>query len=317
MHPPSERSFATTYHAPVLVHEILDFFKESRVVIDCTLGGGGHSQAFLEDGKEKVYGIDRDPTAIREASERLAGYKDRFVAVLGDFTKIDQIYPLNSVRPDAILADLGVSSHQLDDESRGFSFRPGVSLDMRMEEEGGLSNLQSAATLLNTMDESSLADIFYNYGDEPKSRRVASEVVRRRNHKPFETSDDLVNAIRSALGPRSGPGDFARIFQAVRIAVNDEMNGLDEGLVRLKDKLTPGGVLAIISYHSGEDRRVKNAFRDWSTKCKCPPIQFQCTCSGVSDGTLVVRKAVTATPEEARLNSRARSAKLRVWRKSE
>ncbi len=305
-----EQTFSTPYHAPVLVHEILGSLSEASQILDCTLGGGGHSEAFLRSGSATVTGIDRDATAIETASARLASYGSRFHAVLGDFTLINDIPELVNVKFDGILADLGVSSHQLDRDERGFSFRPNVPLDMRMAATG-----QTAAEWLNTGDESEIADTLFQFGDEPKSRRMASEIVRRRQNRPFAISDDLVGAIRAVLGSRSGPSDFARLFQAVRIAVNDEMAGLDRALPMLRDRLTPGGVLAVIAYHSGEDRRVKQAMRAWSTACSCPPKQPFCNCSGVALGSLVSRKAINASSEEAARNPRARSAKLRIWRK--
>ena len=168
-----------------------------------------------------------------------------------------------------ILLDLGVSSHQLDDPTRGFSFREGVPLDMRM----GTDAVRDAATLLSTADEIELGAIFREYADERRAMRLAREIVRRRANRPFATSDDLVGAIRGALGPRTGPADFARLFQAVRIAVNDEIGGLERALDRLRERLQPEGILVVIAYHSGEDRVVKNAFRDWSASCVCPPRQ--------------------------------------------
>lgn len=281
-------------------------------VLDCTLGGGGHTLALLQAGHD-VTGIDRDPEALAEAAGRLAEFASagRFRSVRGDFTRIDEIAALDGVTFDGILADLGVSSRQLDADERGFSFRPGVPLDMRMEGAG-----ESAADLLNDAPEEQIADIFHHYGDEPRARRLAHEVVRRRGNAPFRTADDLVGAIRGALGAKSGPGDFARLFQAVRIAVNDELAGLERVLPILRDRLVPGGVLAIIAYHSGEDRLVKHAMRDWSTACHCPPRQPVCTCGGVARGVLVSRKALTATDEEIAANPRARSAHFRVWRKS-
>jgi 16S rRNA (cytosine1402-N4)-methyltransferase len=173
----------------------------------------------------------------------------------------------------------------------------------------------SAADWLNESDEATLTQVFKEAGDEPKARRLAKEIMHRRERKPFATSDDLVGAIRAVLGPRSGPGDFARLFQAVRIAVNDELGGLGRGLVALRERLVPGGVLAVIAYHSGEDRLVKHLFRDWSTACTCPPKQPMCTCGGVAQGELVTRKPILAGEVEIAANPRARSAHLRVWRR--
>ena len=170
------------------------------------------------------------------------------------------------------------------------------------------------ATLLADEQETELARIFREYGDEPKAGRLAREVVRRRETRAFETSDDLVNAIRGALGARTDAGDFARIFQAVRIAVNSELRDLERALPALRDRLSPGGTFAVIAYHSGEDRIVKNAFRDWSTACICPPKQPMCTCRGAPLGALLTRKAIVAGPDETRRNGRARSARLRGYR---
>jgi 16S rRNA (cytosine1402-N4)-methyltransferase len=155
--------------------------------------------------------------------------------------------------------------------------------------------------------------VFREYGDEPRARRLASEVVRRRETRPFATSDDLVGAVRAALGPRSGPSDFARIFQAIRIEVNHELAALQSALPVLRDLLVPGGTLAVISYHSGEDRMVKRAFQEWSRDCVCPPRQPVCTCEHRALGSLRIRKAVVATPDESAVNPRARSARLRAW----
>jgi 16S rRNA (cytosine1402-N4)-methyltransferase len=301
----------STYHAPVLADEVVALFAGSRTVLDGTLGGGGHSLALLGIGAD-VTAVDRDPDAISAAQRRLATYEreGRFRALLGNYADIDSIHALDGVRFDGILLDLGVSSHQLDDPARGFSFREGVPLDMRM----GTDAASDAATLLSTADEVELASIFREYADERRAMRLAREIVRRRANRPFVTSDDLVGAIRGALGPRTGPGDFARLFQAVRIAVNDEIGGLERALDSLRDRLQPGGTFAVIAYHSGEDRVVKNAFRDWSAACICPPRQPVCTCRGHPLGTLVTRKSVTASPEEANRNPRSRSARLRAWR---
>jgi 16S rRNA (cytosine1402-N4)-methyltransferase len=171
-----------------------------------------------------------------------------------------------------------------------------------------------AADLLNTAEEGELAHIFRDYADEPRSARLAREMVRRRGNRPFATSDDLVGAIRGALGPRTGPGDFARLFQGLRIAVNDELSGLSSALPVLRDRLSPGGVLAVIAYHSGEDRIVKHSFREWSAECICPPKQPTCTCRGHALGELLTRKAVVASDDEVARNARARSARLRAWR---
>jgi 16S rRNA (cytosine1402-N4)-methyltransferase len=180
---------------------------------------------------------------------------------------------------------------------------------MNPESEAG------AADLLNHAPEEELAEIFSEYGDEPRARKLAREVIRRRKNRPFETSDDLVGAIRAVLGPRSGSSDFARIFQSLRIAVNDEMQSLESALPILRDRLNDNGILAVISYHSGEDRKVKHAMREWSLDCICPPRQLTCTCRGKALGSLMTKKPITASDEEIERNPRARSARLRAWRR--
>lgn len=304
----------SAYHAPVLASEILDLVAGARTALDCTLGGGGHSLALLEAGVEHVTGIDRDPEAIAGARARLAAYEaaGRFTAVQGNYADVDELPGVADATFDAIVADLGISSHQVDDAARGFSFREGAPLDMRM----GAGEGPTAADLLNDLDEAELREIFRSYGDEPRAGRLAREIVRRRGNQAFATSDDLVGAIRAVLGPRSDAGDFARLFQAVRIAVNDELAGLARALPALRDRLTPGGVLTVIAYHSGEDRLVKHAFREWSRSCICPPVQPMCTCRGEPLGTLLTRKAIVPTDAEQSRNPRSRSAKLRAWRRA-
>jgi 16S rRNA (cytosine1402-N4)-methyltransferase len=304
----------STYHAPVLADEIVELFSKARNILDCTLGGGGHTAALLAMGAS-VTAIDRDPDAIAAARSRLESYEaeGRFRIILGNFAEADRLLPHKTDKFDGILADLGVSSHQFDDASRGFSFRVGAPLDMRMSNDSSAT----AADILNESSEEELARIFRDYGDEPRARRLAREVVRRRGNREFATSDDLVNAIRAVLGSRSGAGDFAKIFQALRIAVNDEMQSLETALPVLRDRLTDNGILAVISYHSGEDRIVKHAMREWSTDCICPPRQLQCTCRGKALGKLISRKAVSAGEAEIARNPRSRSARLRAWQKAE
>jgi 16S rRNA (cytosine1402-N4)-methyltransferase len=261
-----------------------------------------------------VVGIDRDEAAINEARKRLASYETlgRFRGLWGNFGELDRVPELEGRVFDGILADLGVSSHQFDADDRGFSFRPDALLDMRMDRRG----TGTAADLLNTLDEADLSHIFHDYGDEPRAGRLAREIIRRRERRPMRISDDLVDAIRGAYGARTGPSDFARLFQAVRIAVNDELGALGSAMPSLRDRLAPGGVLAIISYHSGEDRLVKHTMRGWSQDCICPPKQPTCTCRGKRLGDLITKRAVTATDAETAANPRSRSARLRAWRKA-
>lgn len=304
----------TTYHAPVLVNEVVRLVGGGGDVLDGTLGGGGHSAALLEAGC-RVTALDRDPVAVRIARARLAEDESagRFTAYVANYADIDSVPELSGKNFRGILLDLGVSSHQLDDPRRGFSFRLGAPLDMRM----GSDASQTAADLLNSADERELIRIFREYADEPRASRLAREIVRRRQTRSFRTSDDLVGAIRAVLGPRSGPADFARLFQAVRIEVNDELAGLDRALPALRGRLLPGGIVAVIAYHSGEDRLVKQTFRAWSTACVCPPLTPRCVCGGIPRGEMVTRKAITALPAEAARNPRARSARLRAWRSAE
>jgi 16S rRNA (cytosine1402-N4)-methyltransferase len=255
----------------------------------------------------EVLAIDRDPAAIAFARARLGDDGVRYLEA--PYQSTQALEAVGAHRPEFILLDLGVSSHQLDAEARGFTFRPGAPLDMRMEGRGA-----SAADLLNGAEERALERIFAEYGDERRARRLAGEIVRRRARTPFAVSDDLVNAIRATLGPRAGPSEFARLFQAVRIAVNDELGGLIRALPALRDALTSQGKLAVITYHSGEDRVVKLAFRDWASACICPPHQPICTCRGRPLGRIEPRKPIVPPDEEIAANPRARSAKLRIFR---
>jgi len=295
----------TDFHLPVHLGAVLEQAQGARRAVDCTLGDGGHAAALLGAGAS-LLGIDRDPSAIERAMARLG--TGRIEYLNAPYASDRALTAIAAFRPDFILLDLGVSSRQLDDESLGFTFRRGAPLDMRMSRQG-----PTAADFLNTAPAAELAAVFADYGDERRARRLAEEVTRRRGHAPFAISDDLVNAIRSVLGPRSGPGDFARIFQALRIAVNDELAGLAHALPALRDALPAGGRLAVISYHSGEDRVVKQAFRDWAAACVCPPAQPICTCRGRPLGRLVPRKPVLPSEEELATNPRARSAKLRTF----
>jgi 16S rRNA (cytosine1402-N4)-methyltransferase len=296
----------SSYHVPVLLGPVVAAAAGAERAVDATVGGGGHAAALLEAGLE-VLAIDRDPEAIAFSRERLG---DRGIVYLeAAYDSPSALDAVAAFHPGFVLLDLGVSSRQLDAAGRGFTFRPGAPLDMRMEGRGA-----SAADLLNRLEEDALARVFAEYADERRARRLAREVARRRQRAPFAVSDDLVNAIRATLGPRSGPADFARLFQAVRIAVNDELDGLARALPRFRDALEPGGRLAVITYHSGEDRLVKLAFREWASACVCPPHQPVCTCRGRPLGRLEPRKPILPSEEEVAANPRARSAKLRIFR---
>lgn len=300
---------STTYHAPVLGSELVAASSGARRVVDGTLGGGGHAALFRQAGAE-VLGIDRDPDAIAAARSRLGEGGIRYLQ--GSFASDEALEAIRQFAPEFIVLDLGVSSHQLDQDRRGFSFRPGAPLDMRMSQHG-----PTAAELLNRAPESELKQVFAEFGDEPRAARLAREIVRRRGNEAFATSDHLVNAIRAVRGPQSGPGDFARLFQAVRIALNGELSALTEALPAMRDALPDGGRLAVISYHSGEDRIVKHAFQEWARQCICPPEAPLCTCRGRPLGRLEPRKPIRPGETETSTNPRARSATLRIFRKAE
>jgi 16S rRNA (cytosine1402-N4)-methyltransferase len=295
-----------SFHVPVLLAPVLTAAAGARRAVDATLGDGGHAAALMEQGIE-LLGIDQDPDALAISRARLG---ERGIHYLqAPFASRESLAAVQAFGPDFILLDLGVSSRQLDQEARGFTFRPGAPLDMRMGSTG-----RTAADILNAASSEELETLFRDFGDERRARRLAAEIVRRRARQPFATSDDLVNAIRAVLGAKAGPAEFARIFQAVRIAVNDETGQLEDALTGFRDSLKPGGRLSIITYHSGEDRRVKQAFRQWAQSCVCPPGLPVCICRGRALGSLVPRKPVLPGPEELVDNPRARSAKLRTFR---
>jgi 16S rRNA (cytosine1402-N4)-methyltransferase len=295
----------TPVHVPVLLAPVLAAAAGARRAVDATLGDGGHAEALRGTGAE-VLGIDRDPAAIEVSRRRLGNERMRYLEAA--YSAPDALHAVAGFHPDFVLLDLGVSSRQLDEAERGFTFRPGAPLDMRMGSGG-----RSAAEFLNQADEAELARVFADYGDERQARRLAREIVRRRARHRFAISDDLVNAVRATLGARAGPSEFARLFQAVRIAVNDELAGLETALPAFRDALEPGGRLAVITYHSGEDRLVKQAFREWASACVCPPRQPICTCRGRPLGRLVPRKPIVPAPDEVAVNPRARSAHLRIF----
>jgi 16S rRNA (cytosine1402-N4)-methyltransferase len=257
-------------------------------------------------------GVDRDPNALAAARERLGTSGIEYLE--GSFGDPAVLAAIQSFKPDRILLDLGVSSHQIDSDERGFTFRPGAPLDMRMTGSGKRETGNvNARDILNTWPVERLTTVFTDYADERRGRALAKEIVRRRLTAPFALSDDFVNAIRAVLGPRSGPSDFARLFQALRIAVNDELDVLETALPALRDALDPGGRLGVITYHSGEDRIVKHAFREWARDCICPPRQPVCTCRGHALGRVLTRKPIVPDANEIAVNPRARSAQLRVF----
>ncbi|HEV8382461.1 MAG TPA: 16S rRNA (cytosine(1402)-N(4))-methyltransferase RsmH [Gemmatimonadales bacterium] len=304
-----------SYHTPVLAAPVREWARGSHRAVDGTLGGGGHA-AILREAGATVLGIDRDPDAITASRERLGSSAMQYLEA--SFAAPAALAAIQGFQPDRILLDLGVSSHQIDSLERGFTFRPGAPLDMRMggggtgERGRGLS----ARDVLNTWPVERLGAVFTEYADERRGRALAREIIRRRLSAPFAISDDFVNAIRAVLGPRSGPPDFARLFQALRIAVNEELEVLAAALPAFRDALVPGGRLGVITYHSGEDRIVKHAFREWSRDCICPPRQPICTCRGRALGRVLTKKPIVPEPGEIASNPRARSAQFRVFEKA-
>ena len=306
----------TDFHDPVLVREVMEFLTPSGkgVYLDGTVGGGGHSAILLEGCADcRIIAVDRDSDALEVARARLApfGARVRFIQARFDeaLRSADLPEPLAGV-----LLDLGVNSHQLDSDQRGFAFRVGVDLDMRMD--GARAGERSAAEILNAESEEELARIFREYGEEPRSRRLARVVVERRAATPLRTSDDLVAVLYKTLGRAPKPKEKARIFQALRIVVNQELVSLENGLTEFRDVMAPDARMVVISYHSLEDRLVKNAFRDWSRSCICPPGMPVCTCRGAPLGKVLTRKAVRPSDVEVHRNPRSRSARLRAWRKT-
>ncbi len=279
--------------------------------IDGTLGLGGHSEAMLDGSSPdgRVVGVDRDPDALRRAGERLRGYEGRFTAVHGNYADLPMLVDVALDPVDGILLDLGVSSMQLDDAARGFSFLRDGPLDMRMDPGQGIS----AADLVNGLSERALADTIYQYGEEPASRRIAAAIVRARSLEPITTTARLAAIVGAAVGGRHGKTHPAtRTFQALRMAVNEEIEGLRRGLDGALSLLRKGGRLAVISFHSLEDREVKQCFREHAAREESLP-QGGVRQAGRSPlVTWVNKKAVTAGEVEIRANPRARSAKLRV-----
>jgi 16S rRNA (cytosine1402-N4)-methyltransferase len=300
-----------------MVGEVLKYLgrggggESGRLYFDGTVGGGGHAEALLTSNPEaRVIAVDRDPEAVAAARERLSRFGSRATVRESDF-----VAAAESLREPvaAALLDLGVSSQQIDEARRGFSFRPGTPLDMRMRAARGT---QTAADLLNTLSESELTRIFREYGEEGRASRLARQIVRQRAEAPLRTSDDLLEAVHRSLGGRVSMRGRARLFQALRIAVNNELEQLDRGLPILRDRLEPEGVLVVLSYHSLEDRAVKTAFREWSLSCVCPPELPVCQCRGHALGEVQTRRVVRPSPEEVEANPRARSARLRAWKKA-
>ena len=303
------------YHEPVLVREVLDLLDpRDGLYLDGTVGGGGHALALLERCPAcRLLAVDRDPEALERAREALAPWRDRVRFLHARFDAAVSDAEVRDRGLHGALLDLGVSSRQLDDDARGFAFRQGVALDMRMD---AASDEPTAADLLNEAEEAELSRIFREWGEEPRARKLAREVVKRRRTAAFRTSDDLVGALSAAVGRAPTMQEKARVFQALRIAVNRELEALDAALNGVREALVDGGVLAVLAYHSLEDRAVKHAFREWSRSCVCPPGLPVCRCRGRALGRTLTRKPVEASAAEVEANPRARSARLRAWRKT-
>ncbi|MEM9237604.1 MAG: 16S rRNA (cytosine(1402)-N(4))-methyltransferase RsmH, partial [Verrucomicrobiota bacterium] len=298
------------YHVSVLPKETAEWMGacEGRFIIDGTLGGGGHSEAFLRAGA-RVLGVDRDPEALAHASKRLAEYGDRFRTWQGNFADLgDNPEGQGGERADGLLLDLGVSSRQLDAPERGFSFRGEGPLDMRM----GPATELTAATVVNEWSEDELLRILREYGEEPKALRVVRAILDRRNERPFVTTIDLADCIEKAIGRSGRTHPATKTFQAIRIAVNDELGSLERALESSVDLLKPGGRLLVITFHSLEDRMVKRFMQERSKQWLDRPEWPEPRPNPRRIFRLPQRKAIAPSDEEIKSNPRARSAKLRV-----
>lgn len=304
------------YHIPVLYKETLETLVTDRdgIYLDCTLGGGGHTEGLLKATSEKgrVISIDQDQQAIDFAKERLKKYGNRWQVFKNNFENLDMVVYMAGVdKVNGILMDIGVSSTQLDDPERGFSYRYDTRLDMRMNK----SNPLSAYEVVNEYEEEKLAKIIYEYGEERYSRRIARIICERRQEKPIETTGDLVEIIKKAYPSRAEKHPAKKTFQAIRIEVNRELEVLEKAITKALEALKPGGRLAIITFHSLEDRIVKNMFKELATGCKCPPELPICVCNEKPKVKLVTRKPIIPGEEELKYNNRAHSSKLRVIEK--
>ena len=308
------------HHISVLLQECLDGLdiKPEGIYVDGTLGGAGHSSRIVQRlTTGRLIGIDRDPVALAAAGERLKPWADRVTLVHSNFCEIAQVLrDLGIEAVDGILLDLGVSSPQLDDGERGFSYMVDAPLDMRMNGQDTLDAFQ----VVNTWSQDELRRILYNYGEERYAPQIAGAICRRREQAPIRTTLELVDIIRGAMPPaalREKQHPAKRSFQAIRIAVNDELGSVEKVMEDAVPLLKTDGRLAVITFHSLEDRIVKNAMAEAARGCTCPPSFPVCVCGKKPKVALVNRKPITASPEELEVNPRSRSAKLRVCRKLE
>lgn len=305
-------------HVPVLLREVLEGLNlgNDKIYVDCTIGGAGHSEKILENTKNSMLiGIDQDEDAILASSKRLEKYKSRVKIVRSNFANIKNVLAsLNIEKVDGILADLGVSSHQIDTASRGFSFRFDGDLDMRMD----MSQSLSAKNVVNEYSEENLKRIFKDFGEEKFASSIARKIVNERKKEPIETTKQLEKIILSAV-PRykgnDGSSNVQRTFQAIRIEVNHELDILENFIRDAESALSPGGRLVIITFHSLEDRIVKQTFKDLATGCICPSDFPVCVCGRKPKVKIVTPHPITATTEELETNRRSASAKLRVIEK--
>ena len=304
------------HHVPIMVEEVLTLLQPERggIFVDGTLGGGGHAEAVLKRLPKtgKLYGIDRDDDALAAAGKRLEPYGERFTAIKGNFFDMKTLLAAQGVeKVDGILLDLGVSSYQLDTAQRGFSYKAEAPLDMRMDQSAPLT----AREIVNTWPEQELAEIFFEYGEERFSKRIAERIVSTRAENPIETTTELAEIVKNAIPAkfRNEPQHPARrVFQAIRIAVNGELDGLDAALKAAHDLLNPGGRLAVLTFHSLEDRIVKNAFRKFENPCVCPKSAPVCICGKKPTAKVLTRHPLTADAAEQMDNSRSAPAKLRA-----
>ncbi|MEI8063025.1 MAG: 16S rRNA (cytosine(1402)-N(4))-methyltransferase RsmH [Verrucomicrobiota bacterium] len=306
-----------TYHLPVLLKEVVEQLRpqRGRLYVDCTVGGGGHAEAILRASapEGRLIGLDCDDEALAASRERLAAHEGRAQLMRANFAELQEtLMSLGVTAVDGLVFDVGVSSRQFDEPSRGFSFQREGPLDMRMNRSTG----QSAQDVLREASVEELTRIFRVYGEERRARAIAIRIDRERARQPITTTTQLAGVVEQVLGPkRSGIHPATRVFQALRIQVNRELENLERGLVAAVNVLKSGGRVAVISFHSLEDRIVKQFFVRMSTGCVCPPQLVGCSCGRKEIMRLVTRKPVTPTSEEAQQNPRARSAKLRVAEK--
>lgn len=305
------------YHKPVLFDEVIDniITEKKAVYVDCTLGGGGHTEGILEKSSDNsvVIGIDQDTEAIGYVKKRLEKYGDKLQVFQDNFRNIDTIvYFAGYDKVDRILMDIGVSSNQLDNIERGFSYRYEAKLDMRMNKDLSVS----AYDVVNKFSEKEIADIIYKYGEEPKSRKIAKNIVEYRKNKKIETTVELSDIIIKSIGKSMKKHPSKRTFQAIRIFVNKELEVLEEALDKAVNLLNKGGKLLVITFHSLEDRMVKEKFRKYENPCICPPEIPVCVCNKKSLGKVITKKPIVAKDEELETNNRAHSAKLRIFERS-